>query len=299
MPYTKVCAERTCGQSFVTSMHEQQHCSRACAVRSRRLPKPPCGFCGKQITRPGREVKYCSRKCYNDKQREGQAVYKAQQTLQRGYRRGTVDGRRLLEHRYVMEQHLGRRLLPEEIVHHRDGNKANNALDNLLLTNPSEHRSLLHRAYAAAEEKECTRCREVKPRSEFPRAKVETTDSHMLHCFPCRELTLIGRRQKRRQSVTHATRLRPERFASETEKTCLKCGEIKPRSEFWRAGPRTPAQDPHAPRCKVCASKGSTMRCCQIREDQFLTLQEIAGECGVSVSALLRNIIDRHLNRNP
>lgn len=35
------------------------------------------------------------------------------------------------EHRLVMEQHLGRYLLPSEVVHHRDGNKQNNALDNL------------------------------------------------------------------------------------------------------------------------------------------------------------------------
>lgn len=38
-----------------------------------------------------------------------------------------------LEHRYVMEQMLGRPLLPNEQVHHRDGDKHNNNSSNLEL----------------------------------------------------------------------------------------------------------------------------------------------------------------------
>lgn len=41
--------------------------------------------------------------------------------------------RELFEHRYVMEQHLGRELLPGETVHHIDGDRGNNALTNLQL----------------------------------------------------------------------------------------------------------------------------------------------------------------------
>jgi hypothetical protein len=36
-------------------------------------------------------------------------------------------------HRYVMAQALGRRLLADETVHHRDGDRSNNALSNLEL----------------------------------------------------------------------------------------------------------------------------------------------------------------------
>lgn len=51
-----------------------------------------------------------------------------------GYRRiRTPDGRRLLEHVYMMEQILGRRLLPRENVHHKNGRRADNRPENLEL----------------------------------------------------------------------------------------------------------------------------------------------------------------------
>jgi len=46
------------------------------------------------------------------------------------------------EHVLVMEEHLGRHVLPEEVVHHRDENKKNNNLDNLELMTSVEHASL-------------------------------------------------------------------------------------------------------------------------------------------------------------
>ncbi len=51
----------------------------------------------------------------------------------RGYRVITVDGQRYLEHRWVMEQMLGRKLEPDEEVHHKNRVRDDNDPSNLEL----------------------------------------------------------------------------------------------------------------------------------------------------------------------
>jgi hypothetical protein len=55
----------------------------------------------------------------------------------------------ILEHRLVMARSLGRALTPSEVVHHRNGVKGDNSLDNLEVMDVSHH-SLKHTETLAA-----------------------------------------------------------------------------------------------------------------------------------------------------
>ncbi len=99
-----------------------------------------------------RKTKICS-KCLNayrtKKWQEGSfyKTYKHRTFSQKGYlylQDETVLHHYKLAHRKTMEEHLGRSLVKSEIVHHIDGNRLNNDIKNLYLTNGKGH-SKAHR----------------------------------------------------------------------------------------------------------------------------------------------------------
>ena len=67
------------------------------------------------------------------------------------------NGKVVEEHRYLMEHHLGRKLFYNEIVHHKDGNKKNNNLDNLEIK-PRDVHARRHQKPAELAKLVCSYC---------------------------------------------------------------------------------------------------------------------------------------------
>lgn len=114
--------------------------------------KKNCELCKTEfLVLPSRNHKrFCSRSC-GIKTKHTQGILKSPAgwnkgkgagivTTNGGYRMITVGKHKMmLEHRLVMEKHLGRKLKTFEHIHHIDGNKLNNKISNLEITNVIDH----------------------------------------------------------------------------------------------------------------------------------------------------------------
>lgn len=99
---------------------------------------------------------------------------------------------RVLEHRYMMAEHLGRILTDEEVVHHKNENTRDNRLDNFELLSPSDHTKHHHPAHL--EQFQCPQCRRLFSRS--------TADVKGVLTF-CSRSCSIGYYVSRRDRVQH------------------------------------------------------------------------------------------------
>ena len=95
-----------------------------CTIVGCDQPHMAMGFCQKHYSRNYR---------HNDPTIVLQNPKGTGSVTQMGYREIIKNGIRKLEHRWVMEDFLERELLPHENIHHKNGDKLDNRIDNLEL----------------------------------------------------------------------------------------------------------------------------------------------------------------------
>jgi|14BtaG_2_1085337.scaffolds.fasta_scaffold19572_4 hypothetical protein len=133
--------------------------------------------CAKHQRKEGKHKRNtCTRKCqdkltqcyeWNPRMiaRDDEGWYKETKGPQKGYivkrvrklrlggkYKGRMHRVKIYQHRSIMEEHLGRKLTPNEQVHHVDMNKSNNDISNLWLCSPSDHMSAHHSFNQCCEE---------------------------------------------------------------------------------------------------------------------------------------------------
>lgn len=138
-----------CGKEFKQSPANRRlaktFCSRKCYHDSTKQSRDRvCEYCGKTFqVKKAIKAKFCSRECVCAKRRNSEKNV----TLGKdGYRNIWLsDGSSKKEHIDIMERHIGRKLYDNEVVHHKDHNRSNNNINNLVLMTKSEHSSLHRR----------------------------------------------------------------------------------------------------------------------------------------------------------
>lgn len=141
-----VCStEVRCFPSRVNKKFCSVKCHSVFRNKKRVWVKKTCKNCHKEFNADIKQLnlgyyKFCSNACKYEYQRgENSPTYKGGYLRDDGYKQVNHNAKQCLEHRVVMEKHLGRSLNKDEEVHHIDRDKLNNRILNLMLISRSLH----------------------------------------------------------------------------------------------------------------------------------------------------------------
>lgn len=152
---------KICGKEFSVALSDHRfkegieikYCSKKCNgidKRTRKLVK--CQYCGKEFETTRNQ--FCSKDCAYKYKVEH---YKHKIYQENGYNVIFINGYNkkgnAKQHRVIMEKYICRKLRQDEIVHHINGIKNDNRIDNLKIMTVSEHNSY-HRKLELANGKE-------------------------------------------------------------------------------------------------------------------------------------------------
>jgi hypothetical protein len=101
-----------------------------------------CEYCGNTINSKDKRQKFCNEKCYHSsKTGKNHPNWKGGiKHRPDGYIRNSKNDKYI--HRETMENYLGRKLNNNEHIHHINGNKSDNKIENLEIHTNSSHRKL-------------------------------------------------------------------------------------------------------------------------------------------------------------
>lgn len=134
----KYCSNKCRGQHFIPRPEKRNGIFIECPTCLNKKYVQPSVL---KLNKTG--VKFCSIKCKGIAMSNGLTQYgfKDEGSIinSNSYKRIQVNKKRVKEHRYIMEQHLGRILSSNEMIHHINGNPKDNRIENLMIVTNKEH----------------------------------------------------------------------------------------------------------------------------------------------------------------